>query len=354
MPKSYALKRELGLFDTTFIAIGIILGAGIYALIGTIAGYSGNGVWLAFLISAVVSAASGLSYAELSSMFPKAASEYEYVKHSFGKKLAIIVAILVTLTAITSSATVALGFSGYFSSLFNSPKLLSAVVLIIILSFISYWGIKISSRLNIIFTCIELFGLFLIIFFAAPFIGSVDYFEIPSFKGVFIGAALAFFAYIGFEDTVKLSEETKEPRKNIPRALVIAMIITTIVYILVAVAAVSVVPWQDLARSDSPLADVANKAFGSNASLLLAYIALFSTTNTCLLMMIGASRIMYGMAKQHALPSFFSIVHPRRRTPVFAVLVVMLITLAFISIKRIDYVASITDNLLFITFSVIY
>src|SRR3989344_4353295 len=91
------------------------------------------------------------------------------------------------------------------------PKLLSAVVLIIILSFISYWGIKISRRLNIIFTCIELFGLLLIIFFAAPFIGSVDYFEIPSFKGVFIGAALAFFAYIGFEDTVKLSEETKEP-----------------------------------------------------------------------------------------------------------------------------------------------
>ena len=354
MSEKVELKRELGLFEVTLSGIGIILGAGIYALIGKASGLAGNSLWLSFAISALIAIFTGLSYAELSSMFPKASAEYEYTAHAFGKRLAFIIGWLIILSGAIGASTVALGFGGYFKVLFSMPIITSAFVLIIALSFLLFLGIKESALFAVIATLIETAGLLIIIFIGVPYLGKVDYFEMPmGMAGVFQAAALVFFAYTGFESIVKLSEETKSPEKTIPKGLILAILISVVLYILVAISAVSVVGWENLSRSDAPLADIAFSAFGSNAFIMLTIIALFSTANTVLLMMLGSSRIMYGMANSFHLPSILSRVHFLRRTPWIAIMITALLSLLFIFAGNIAFVANVANFTLFVTFFVI-
>ncbi|NJD53332.1 MAG: amino acid permease [Candidatus Methanoperedens sp.] len=354
MSEKAALKRELGLFEVTLSGIGIILGAGIYALIGEASGLAGNSLWLSFAVSALIAIFTGLSYAELSSMFPKASAEYEYTAHAFGKRLAFIIGWLIILSGAIGASTVALGFGGYFKELFSMPIITSAFVLVIVLSFLLFLGIKESALFAVVATLIETSGLLIIIFIGVPYLGKVDYFEMPlGMAGVFQASALVFFAYTGFESIVKLSEETKSPEKTIPKGLILAILTSVLLYILVAISAVSVVGWESLSRSDAPLADIAFTAFGSNAFIMLSIIALFSTANTVLLMMLGSSRIMYGMADSLHLPPILSKIHSLRRTPWTAIIMTGVLSLLFIFAGNISFVANIANFTLFVTFFVI-
>ncbi len=350
--KKHKLKRELGLLECTFYGIGVILGAGIYALIGKAAGIGGPMVWVSFALAAIIAAFTGLSYAELSSMFPKDASEYAYAENAFNKRLAFIVGWLLIIAGVVSSAAVALGFAGYFSALFHTPQIPAAITLIFVLSLLSYWGIKESAWFNIVFTLIEAGGLLIIIAMGMKYIGTIDYFELPptGFVGVLGATSLIFFAFIGFEDIVKLAEETKKPREILPKALIISIIVSTIIYILVAISAVSIMNWQALAASPAPLADVAKIAMGSQGFLMLSAIALFSTTNTVLIILIATSRIIYGMADMKALPEKLALVHKTRRTPHLAVALMFILTSLFILIDDITLIASMTDFAIFVTF----
>ena len=346
------LSRELGLFQVTIAGVGIILGAGIYALLGIAAGSAGNATWLAFLISAIVALFTGLSYAELSSVFKGDAGEYDYLKSTLKKKFAFSVALSVIAAGVISAATVALGFAGYVTEIISMPLVVAAVLLIALMTLINFAGIKETSWFNTISTCIEFGGLALIIFLGWEYLGTVNYMEMPhGYKGVFSAGALVFFAFMGFESIVKLREETKDPEYVIPRALVLAVIITSIVYVLVAMAAVSVIGWEELARSSAPLAVVATVAFGGYAFIILGIIALFSTSNTVLITMVATSRMMYGMAKERSLPKILAAVHRRTRTPWVSVLLVTLFTVAFTLIGDIEFVANLTNVFLFITFA---
>lgn len=353
MDHRYNLKRELGLWEVTLTGIGIILGAGIYALVGKAAGLAGGGVWIAFLVAALLASLTGLSYAELSSLFPRAGAEYVYTRKSFGKTLAFLVGWLVLFGGIMGGATVALGFAGYFAALFATPILGTAIVLMLVVGLIMFWGIKQSTRLAVAFTLVETAGLLIIIALGIPHLGSVDYFAIPSLEGVFSSAALIFFAFVGFEAIVRLSEETKKPQKTIPKALLIAIVVTTVLYMLVAIAAISIIPPAELAASDAPLADVASRALGFNSFLLLSVIALFSTFNTVLLFLLGASRIAYGIAREGSLPKMVGRVHSARRTPHVAIGVVILITILAVFAGDIAVVANVTNFTIYITFIVI-
>ncbi len=354
MTQKLELKRELGLFEITLSGVGIILGAGIYALIGKAAALAGNAVWLSFAFSSLVAVFTGLSYAELSSMFPKASAEYEYTRSAFGRRLAFIIGWLIIFSGIIGASTVALGFGGYFNSFFSVPPVISGLILIIALSFLLFYGIKESAWFAVIATLIETAGLVLIIYIGLPYLGEVDYFEMPyGLEGVFQASALVFFAYTGFESIVKLSEETKSPEKTIPRGLLLAILISIILYILVAVSAVSVVGWEKLGTSGAPFADLAFTAMGSRASILLSAIALFATANTVLLMLLGASRIMYGMADSATLPGILARVHPSRRTPGVAIFVSMIVSILFIFSGDIAFVANVDNFTLFVTFFVI-
>lgn len=347
------LKRSLGLLEATACGVGIILGAGIYALIGKAVGLAGNAAWIAFIIAAFVSGLSALSYAELSSIFPKAGAEYVYTKNAFGKKLAFIVGWMIAVSGIIGATTVALGFGGYFEAIAGTPLVIAAVALVILLSLVIAYGVREAAWFAIVGTFIEGAGLLIVIFIGIPYFGSVDYFEIPSFDGIFAAAALVFFAYIGFEEMVRMAEEVKKPEVNMPRALLIAIALTTVIYILVAIAAVSVVDFNTLAESNSPLADVVSAAWSSDAFVIFSIIALFATGNTVLLIMMAASRIVYGMADSGALPKPLAYVNAARRTPWGAIAVVGVLTMAFFLLGDIQTIANLTNFTIFATFIVI-
>src|SRR3989338_7416823 len=213
MKKQARLHRVLGLFETTLSGIGIIFGAGIYVLVGKAAGIAGVNVWLSFLLAAIVAALTGLSYAELSSMYPKASAEYEYSKNAFGKRAGFLVGWL--------------------------------------------------ALIAVLFTLVESAGLVVIVFIGLPYIGKMNLLDFSNFNftAVFEAPAFIFFAFIGFEEIVRMSEETKNPKKIIPTALIIAIIVSSVVYVLVALSSVAVLGVQKLSESSAPLAEVAFSVF---------------------------------------------------------------------------------------------
>lgn len=349
------LKRTLGLAECVFFGVGSILGAGIYTLLGRVAGLSGNFIWLSFLIAAVSALFSAFSYAELSAAFPKAGGEYEYAKRAFGKKTGVFLGITISLNGIISGATVAIGFAGYLGGLTGINLLLGAFGIIIIVYGVNASGIRESSVVNIIFTLIEAGGLFFVIYAALPYIGKVNYLELPSegYNGILAASALAFFAYIGFEEIVKLAEETEAPEKNIPQALFISSVIVIAMYIVVAVSAVSVIQYGVLGESGSPLADVIGKDYGKTGVIIISVIALFATTNTILSNMLGSSRVLLNISKEIKAMKFLAYVSPKSKTPLAALTLILVLMGGFALIGNIETIARIATVFIFITFMVV-
>lgn len=312
---------------------------------------AGNALWLSFLIASTVAAFTALSYAELASMFPSSAAEYEYVKNAMGERIGFIIGWIIIFSAVISSSAVAIGFGNYLGTIFNIPSIYSAIGLIAVLSFILFIGIKESAWVAILFTSIEALGLLIIFFIGIPYYGTVNYFEMPlGLNGIFASAALIFFAYLGFEEIVKLSEETIEPNKNIPRAIILAMIISTVLYILVAFSSVSILGWEALANSQAPFSQIAFTALGPNGSFLLSIIALFATSNTVLLLLLAGSRIVYGMSESNSLPLILKKVHSKTRTPWVSIIIVGMVAIGFIFVGNLEFLASATNYALFLSF----
>ena len=259
---------------------------------------------------------------------------------------------LTILTGIISVSTVALGFAGYIQGLLGLPRVFSALVLIVILSYINFLGIKESTRMNILFTLVEAAGLILFVIIGLGSLGQVDLLEAPNgLSGILSATALIFFAYLGFEDIVNIAEETKNPEKTIPKALVLSIVITTVLYVLVAFVAISMADWQTLARSNAPLAFAASQVLGENAFTLMSIIALFATSNTVLIMLVVGSRMIYGMSKEGAFPKVLSRIDPKKDTPRLAIVVTMLISITFLFLGEIELVAALTSFGAFITFA---
>jgi len=348
--KTPHLKRKVSLFALTMYGVGNILGAGIYALIGQVIGITGNMSWLSFILAAITGALTGLSYAELSAMYPKSAAEFVYTEEAFKIRIvSFILGWIIIFSGLFSATTVAFGFAGYFASLIGIPSNLLiipiAIALIIILSIVNYIGIKTSTFANIIFTFIEAAGLIFIIIIGMPHFGSVDYFQLPvgsSFFAIFSSIALIFFAYIGFEDIANIAEEVKNPAKNLPRAIIYSLIITTILYGLTAISVVSVVPYSTIAASQEPLSVVAITAIGPIGGYIISFIALFATANTVLIMLIVTSRMIYGMARDKALPESLSKVSRKHKTPTISVFVTMALVIGMLFLGDIDIVAHAT------------
>jgi APA family basic amino acid/polyamine antiporter len=347
----------MGLFQLTMYGVGLIFGAGIYVLIGEATGLAGNIVWLSFVISAVVAVFSGLSYAELGSMFPSAAAEYVFVKHTFRNNfIAFLVGWLTAITSIITAATVALGFGGYLVQFIEIPITLAAILLVIGLSIVNFIGIRESAWTNTIFTLIEASGLVLIIFIGFAFVEAkpVDYLDAPfGFSGVILAFVLIFFAFIGFEDMTNVAEEVKNPKKTLPRAILLAIAITCTLYILVSFAALRLLDWQELGGSAAPFAAIANRALGPGGQIILSAIALFATANTVLITLVAGARILFGMATHKSLPLFLSIIHSKTKTPWIAVVGVMVTSIGFAFIDDIVLVANIVVFAVVITFAMV-
>jgi APA family basic amino acid/polyamine antiporter len=360
------LKRCLSLWEIVIYGVGLILGAGIYVLIGAAAGIAGNMLWLSFLVAAVVASFTALSYAELSALYPRAGAEFIFAIEAFGSPaLAWIVGFWATLIGLITATAVALGFASYFALFVPGHPLLLAAGLLVVMSALNYWGIKESSRFNAVATSIEIGGLVLIIAagVVAMLEGSVapaNFFMFPTddtgvlkYLPVVSAAALIFFAYLGFEDIANVAEEAENPERILPRAYIYALLISTLVYVLVALVAVSAVPYQQLAASPRPLSLLMETLIGGKTSVLIAIIALFATANTVLITLIVGTRMLYGMAVEGQLPAVLGAVHERRRTPHVTILLFCMLAIAFLVFSEIKALAAITDIGIFLLFLVV-
>ena len=348
------LRRTIGLPAATLYGTGLILGAGIYAVIGVAIGATGPSVVFAFVIAAVVALFTGLSYADLSSRYPTGEAEYLYTLRAFSsRRLSELTALGRVATGVISAAAVALAFGGYLSAIVPIEPVISAVGLLGAATVINWWGIEASTRVNMVFTLIEISGLLLIIWIGVPMIGTVNLTVLThGWAGLLEASFLVFFAYIGFEALANLAEETTHAEVTIPRAIQLSLLICTVLYIAVAIAAVAVVDAAVLGVSAAPLATVATAALGPDGGAILAVIALFATANTALMIVVSTSRVVYGVGKSQyrSLPPVFARVDAKHGTPVVAVLAVGFVAMAFALIGSLELVTMLTNLALLTVF----
>jgi len=355
------LRRSLGFWALVFYGVGDILGAGIYALVGKVAGVAGSASWAAFGVALVVAGLTALTYAELGGRFPRSAGESFFTEQAFGRPaLSLLVGWIVLSSGVLSLATVSVAFGGYMTGLVPGlPPSATVAGILLLLAAINFRGMRESSTTNIIATMVELTGLLIVIVAGALFLGRspdagiVQTIEVSRAVGwteIARGAALGFFAFIGFEDMVNVAEEVKDPERNMPRAILIALCVTGIIYLLVVLVATSVVAPDELGASEAPLLSVVQRATEVVPDRLFTLIALFAVANTGLLNFIMASRLIYGMSRQGLLPTTLGTVHPRRRTPHLAVLTVLAVALALALSGTLTYLAGTTSLLLLLVF----
>lgn len=357
--KKFTLKRDISLLLLVFYGLGNILGAGIYVLIGEIASISGFYMPFSFILACVVVFFTALSYAELSSRYPYSAGEALYAKHAFNStSLSIIIGLMIAISGILSSATIVHGFNGYLSNFINVPIFWTSLALVTVLGFVAIIGIKHSVGVATVLTLIEIAGLLVVVFVGVDNIvwAKVDVMnylpplELNVWYVISLGAFLAFYAFIGFEDMVNIAEEVKLPQKTFPKAIILSLIMATVIYMAVAFISVVAVPIESLASSSAPLAYVYEQ-ITHNKPVLLTLIGMFAVVNGALVQIIMVSRILYGMSMNGWLPESLSQVHEKTRTPVIATLLTSLAVLLFTVWLPILTLASFTSFFIFIIFT---
>lgn len=337
MEHDNSLARRITLPLLLFYGLGTILGAGIYVLVGKIAAASGFLAPLAFLVAAVVAGITALSYCQLVVMLPKSSGEAYYVDQAFGiPNLTRAVGLLVVLTGTISCATLANGFVGYLQTFIQVPAAVAVICVVILMTGLALWGIAESLWAATIVTLIEIGGLILVVFVGGSQIEvaniSVEALFVPtSFDElalVLAGAFLAFYAFIGFEDMVNIVEEVKEPERNMPRAIILALLISSSLYILVALVAILGMPLETLSASEAPLKHLL-EIHSSEMGKWISVISLFAIVNGVLTQIIMASRVLYGMANQGRVPTVFSAVSSKTKTPWVATITIAFLVLLF-------------------------
>jgi APA family basic amino acid/polyamine antiporter len=330
-----ALRRRLGLPLLVLYGTGITIGAGIYVLIGAVSRHAGVYAPWSFVLAAVVMALTVASYAELSTRFPVSAGEAAYVRAAFQSRLlSTLTGLLTIVIGIVASAAVTLGSAGYIKQFVDLPQSVIVVAVVVALGAVAAWGILESVLLASLFTLIEVGGLLAVIAAAIhadlPIVAALAQplpFDPGTLSGIAFAALLAFFAFIGFEDLANVVEEAKVPHRDIPRAMVLTLLISTILYVAVAATAISAVSVERLASSPAPLSLVFREVAGVSPATISA-IAIVATLNTILAQMTMAARVIYGMARQGDLPGIAGRVHPRTATPLFATALIVAAVIA--------------------------
>ena len=358
------LHRSIGPVQLALYGLGSMLGAGIYGLIGKAAGQVGNAVWLAFVVALVAALLTALSYASLGSRYPRAAGAAYVTERAFGLPLlSFVVGLALVCSGLTSVATQSRVFAANLAVLFNLesiPLWWLALGFLLVLAGIVFRGIRESMWVNVLCTLVEASGLILVVAVGLSHWGSVDLLEMPPAavdQGEWLilmqGAVLTFFAFIGFEDTLNVAEECRDPQRTIPLGLVLAMSMAAVLYIAIAVTAVSVVPWAELAAAPGPITEVVRRAAPLIPPIVFTGITLFAVANTALVNYVTASRLIYGMAHQGLLPLRFGDVHAERRTPHVAILALFLVAMPLALFGTIAELAAATVLLLLLVFAVV-
>ncbi|MFH8991008.1 APC family permease [Streptomyces sp. NPDC017940] len=363
------LRRVLGPRLLILFVIGDILGTGIYATTGKVAGKVGGALWVPFAIGFVVAILTAASYVELVGKYPKAAGAALYTQKAFKVPfLTFIVAFMVMASGLSSASAAARAFSGdYLAELTGDalPPTLVAIAFILLLAALNLRGVSESVKTNVVLTVVELTGLLIILAIGAwaVFSGDGEPARLTEFEasgtgyalmtGVLGATALGFFAFVGFEDSVNMAEETKDPTRTFPKAIFIGVAVTGTIYVLVALVSSLLVDHGTLAGSSGPLLEVVKAGGVDFPHKLFALIALFAVTNSALINIMMASRLCYGMANERILPRAMSRVLPRRRTPIVGIVFVSLLAVGLVSTGEIEGLGDTTAFLLLCVFAVV-
>ncbi|MFE3452858.1 APC family permease [Nonomuraea sp. NPDC059194] len=364
MTVSHELKRVIGRRMLLLFVVGDILGAGIYALVGKVAGHVGGALWAPFLVAFVLAALTATAYAELVGKYPQAAGAALYTNKAFGIPfVTFIVAFAVMMSGITSASAAARAFGGrYLAEFITLPVVVGAFIFLALITIVNFAGISESVKVNVTLTIIEAFGLLVIVAIGiyALFTGegeparALEFHPVSgAFLGILGGTALAFYALLGFEDSVNLAEEAKEPQRDYPRALFGGIAVAAVIYLAVAFTATMLVDTKTLVASTGPLLEVVKVAGLAFPPKVFALIALLAVGNTALINMLMASRLVYGMARQRIIPATFGAVHPTRATPWVAIVFTVGIAAALVSTGEIGPLADTTVLLLLCVFALV-
>lgn len=370
--KETELHRVIGPKLLLFLIMGDIIGAGIFAITGKVAGQVGGAAWLPFLIAFTIATLTAFSYLELVTKYPHAAGAALYIHKAFGIHfVTFLVAFTVACSGITSAATSAtlvgrnllIGIGQFVEGVPNTPEagMWAAIAIIVILAIINFRGVGESVKFNLVLTIVSLAIMAVIIGIGLSVIASghgdisrLVVFETPNDRSIFaavtMGTAIAFFAMVGFEDSVNLVEETKDPKKTFPRIMLIGLGICAAIYMLVAVTVIMVIPTGDLLNPKNPdagiLLDVVRIGLpGLPVDAIFPFLTVFAVVNTALMNMLMASRLLYGMARQGVLPQFLGKVHSTRRSPWAAILFSTVLAVALVAYVNLDKENSIVGSL---------
>jgi amino acid transporter len=360
------LHRSIGPVQMALYGLGSMLGSGVYGLIGQAAGQVGNAVWLAFLVALVAALLTAFTYASLGSRYPRAGGAAYIAERAYRSPLiGFVVGLAVACSSLTSVATQSRVFAANLASLTGSGDqtvVLLALGFLLLLTGLVLRGIRESMWVNVLCTCIEAGGLLLVVAVGISYWGSVDLLETPPpgdgasdvmMLLVLQGAVLTFFSFLGFEDTLNVAEECRDPQRTVPIGLIAAMAMAAVIYVAVAITAVSVLPWRDLAAAPGPLTAVMKKAAPWLPPIVYGAITLFAVANTALVNYVTASRLAYGMAHQGLLPSWLGRIHASRRTPHLAILALFVIVTPLALIGTIGQLAAATVLLLLLVFALL-
>jgi len=318
------LKRALGLFDATAISIGAIIGAGIFVVTGIVAGLAGPGVVVSMVMAGSIASFTTLSFAQLSAYMPREGGGYEFTYRLVSPYAGFLAGWMWIFSNIFIGAAVSLGFAQYLATLFPSlPITVVAAAPCLSFTFINYVGVRLSAIVNNALVVAKISILLLFIALGSSFIrlSNFDPFMPRGFVGVLQGAALIFFAYGGYARVTTVGEEVKDPSRTIPRAIILALTISTVLYLVIGFVAVGLVGSQILAASGSPLADAIGVTGNSTAMFVVSLGAMIATTSVLLMTILGVSRMTFAMARNGQLPTFLSRIHPRFQTPHCAILI---------------------------------
>ncbi|GLY06782.1 MULTISPECIES: APC family permease [Actinoplanes] len=357
------LNRVIGPWLLLLFVVGDILGTGVYALTGKVATEVGGAVWLPFLLAFVVALLTACSYLELVTKYPQAAGAALYTHKAFGLHfLTFMITYAVMCSGLTSASSAAKAFAGNFAAVFG-PSTGVAIGFMALVAVINFRGVGESVKANVVLTTVELTGLLIVIVIGAWAIGGGDgdLSRLTSFSSpdgnvvlsVTAGTALAFFAMVGFEDSVNMAEETRDPVRIFPKVMLTGLCITGLIYILVAISAVALVPPAALGEGETPLLKVVSAGAPGFPLSVFAFITMFAVANSALINMMMASRLLYGMAREGVLPAAFGRVHAGRRTPWVGILFTTVVAFGLIGYADLTALGGTTALLLLVVFTVV-
>jgi basic amino acid/polyamine antiporter, APA family len=357
-----ALARSLTLWHATLYGLGVTIGAGIYVLIGAAAARAGMQAPLAFVVAAALMALSGASFAELACRFPVAAGEAAYAREAFrSDRLATIVGLLVAVIAIVSSAAISIGSAGYLAIFAPLPDWMLVCAVVLSMGMVAVWGVKESVSFAGVTTLIEIGGLLVLVLAGilsdAPIGARLPEMLVPqngtvALTGLVNATLLAVFAFIGFEGLANVAEEVRDPKRNLPRAIFLTLVIATVLYIAVVWIALVAVGDSELAQSEAPLALVFERLTGASPRTM-ALIALVATLNGIIVQIIMSSRVLYGLAQQGNLPAALGKVSRRTRTPVVATAATTAVVLGLALMAPLNDLAEATSRLTLLVFALV-